>query len=466
MYRFKLEIGLVVVFCCSTSFGQQLSKYEVVEHRVFQSSPEDATSAAEVCIAINPTNKDEMIAGAMITGVFDQSRSNYSMHSIDGGKTWETVSVPKAKGRIQGDDVIVFDRHGNAVHGYMSVIGMRGIEPVQASGIHVITKKFNEEKWSNTVYVVDHPTSTTPLEDKPWLVFDKNEKSKHVGNLYCSWLQCDEYLSTKKGHQTRIRFSRSVDGGKSFETPITISDEGGSCLNDSSTLGSPTPTVDSKGNVFVTWIGARGFVIDVSRDGGKTFGKDLVQADVFPGRLNGVDGVYRHLGFPVSSLDHSNGPFKDRLYINWTDDRHGDKDVFLIYSDDQGNTWSKPKRVNNDKLKNGKQQFFTWMAVDPKDGSINIAFYDRRNTEGTETQLTLARSIDGGKTFKNFHIKNQPNFECTKGVFFGDYLGIDAVDGRVVVSYMNFYRKAGMRRQFLRISTAIFNFVPGKQIVR
>ena len=60
--------------------------------------------------------------------------------------------------------------------------------------------------------------------------------------------------------------------------------------------------------------------------------------------------------------------------------------------------------MNDDPVGNGAAQFFTWMAVDPVDGSVNVVFYDRRDLAGTLTGLTLARSTDGGQTFVNHQI--------------------------------------------------------------
>ena len=97
------------------------------------------------------------------------------------------------------------------------------------------------------------------------------------------------------------------------------------------------------------------------------------------------------------------------------------------------------------------------MAVDPVDGAVNIVFYDRRESDDEKTGLTLARSIDGGKTFVNHKIK-QEAFACQKRAFFGDYIGIDAYGGRVVAMYMHF-----VDTKQLAISAAIFDFKQGAQ---
>jgi hypothetical protein len=159
---------------------------------------------------------------------------------------------------------------------------------------------------------------------------------------------------------------------------------------------------------------------------------------------------------PVTGVDHSSGALRGSLYVNWIDDRNGDLDVFLGASRDQGKTWSEPIRVNDDPIRNGRPQFFTWMAVDPADGSINIIFYDRREAAEKSAKMTLARSVDGGATFKNFSI-DQPEFELNSGVFMGDYSAIDAIDGHVVAAYTFF---TGDKRK-TAIAAAMFHFKPG-----
>jgi hypothetical protein len=159
----------------------------------------------------------------------------------------------------------------------------------------------------------------------------------------------------------------------------------------------------------------------------------------------------------VTGVDLSNGPNKGTLYVNWIDARNGDPDVFLMSSKDGGETWSAPVRVNDDPVKNGKVQFFTWMSVDPVDGSVNLVFYDRRDTAGAMTGIIMARSVDGGKTFVNHKI-DAPAFKCTESVFFGDYTGISAYGGRVIPIFMHFDEQ-----KKLAVSVALFRFKPGTQ---
>ncbi len=97
------------------------------------------------------------------------------------------------------------------------------------------------------------------------------------------------------------------------------------------------------------------------------------------------------------------------------------------------------------------------MSVDPIDGSVNVIFYDRRDTERALTNLTMARSVDGGRTFLN-HKVDLPAFACDAKVFFGDYSGISAYNGHVVPIFMHFSDD-----KKLAVSVALFHFKPGTQ---
>ena len=138
-----------------------------------------------------------------------------------------------------------------------------------------------------------------------------------------------------------------------------------------------------------------------------------------------IDTLDRANGFPQIAVD----PNK-RMYVTWSDYRNGDLDVFVASSNDKGKHWSAPIRVNNDPVHNEAEQFFQWLAVDPIDGSVNVVFYDRRRDPANRKQIVvLARSTDGARTFANYAWTEEA-FEAG-GVFFGDYSGLAAYDGRV-----------------------------------
>jgi hypothetical protein len=63
-------------------------------------------------------------------------------------------------------------------------------------------------------------------------------------------------------------------------------------------------------------------------------------------------------------------------------------------------------------------------------GDLHFVYYDRRRFKDNRTDVIWATSTDGGASFKEKRISTQP-FVPNPMVFFGDYLGIAAYDGRI-----------------------------------
>ena len=423
-------------------------------HQVVRVTEPTAVGAVEVSVAINPTNPDHII------GASQQGGTNVTYVSKDAGRTWKTVAAANPGKRAQGDDGVVFTADGLALHTYIAFNGIREPRPERAeNGIFVRTSR-DGLTWSDAVPVIDHVNTVKPFEDKPWIRADHSKESKHKGNIYVAWTKFDEYGKKDPNCKTHIYFSRSKDNGKTFAPAHRISETPGDCVDKSQTVMGASPAIGPKGEVYVVWAGPKGLAFCKSMDGGYKFGKEKILTET-PGAWDfAVKGLTRCNGFAVAGVDLSDGPNRGTLYVNWADKRNGDPDVFLMSSKDGGDTWTEALRVNDDPKGNGKEQFFTWMAVDPVDGAVNIVFYDRRDTEGVKTGLTMARSIDGGKTFVNHKINQEP-FASLNGYFFGDYIGIDAHSGRVVAMYMHFAEK-----NRLAISAAIFNFKQSTQEVQ
>lgn len=426
-------------------------------HRVVPVSDAEARQPAEVAVAINPSNPLHVIAVSNQARRLGGIAGNHAYVSEDGGLHWQSVLFADMERRVQGDDVITFGLEGMAYRGFIAFQGIRQPRPLQASTGIFIQSSHDGLTWGPPVAVVDHVNSVEPFEDKPWLAVDTVGDSPHQGNLYAVWTRFDVYGSKDPAHKSHIYFSRSRDGGRSFAPLRRISDKPGDCVDSSDTLMGAIPAVGTKGELYVVWGGPEGIVFDKSTNGGVSFGTDKI-VTATPGGLDiPARGLMRHNGFPVLAVDHSPGKNRGTLYISWIDKRNGDPDVFLSASRDGGETWSEPVRVNDDEKGNGKDQLFAWMAVDPRDGSINLVFYDRRDLKETLTGLTLARSVDGGRTFVNHRIDQEP-FACSPGVFFGDYISVAANGGRVVAVYSHF-----VERRKLAMAAAVFRFRPGTQ---
>jgi hypothetical protein len=427
-------------------------------HEVHRITDPAALRPAEVSVAINPANTDHLVAvslQSMPPGSAVRT-SNFSYVSTDGGRTWQTRAVENAHQRVHGDDAVTIARDGTIYHTYIAFDGIRVARADRASsGIYIRTSR-DGAAWGEPVAVVDHLNTAIPFEDKPWLGVDDAEESPNRANVYVAWTRFDVYGSDRPEDKSHIWFARSRDGARTFTPPVRVSDAPGDAKDGDGTVEGVVPSIGVKGEVYLVWAGPAGLVFDRSIDGGYSFGTDKVISQMPGGWDIPLPGIPRHNGMPVTAVDHSRGPDRGTLYVNWIDERNGDTDVFVMASRDGGATWSAPTRVNDDAKGNKRAQLFTWLAVDPADGSVNVVFLDRRDGDGSANSVMVARSVDGGKTFVN-HRVNRPAFPSNTDVFYGDYLGIDAHGGRVVAAYPVFIEG----RTRLMLEAAVFRFKPG-----
>jgi hypothetical protein len=365
-----------------------------------QGNPEEPT------IMINPKNTNEIVAGANI---------NRYYYSKDGGETWSGDTLFSSYG-VWGDPCIIVDTTGSFYFFHLSY-------PPEGSGNwidRIVCQKADsvDGSWNDGSFT---GLNGTKAQDKAWAVVDKNNNI-----IYVTWTQFDEYGVSTPTDSSIILFSRSIDGGQTWSIPVRINKKAGDCVDSDNTTEGAVPTLGPNGEVYVAWAGPEGLLFDRSLDSGNTWlDNDIFVSDIPGGWDYTIPGIYRCNGLPVTTCDLSNCAYRGNIYINWSDQRNGttDTDVWLSMSTDGGNTWSAPKRVNDDAQ--GKQQFFTWMTVDQVTGYLYFVFYDRRNYNDIRTDVYMAVSKDGGETFVNFKISNS-SFIPNDNVFFGDYTNIFA----------------------------------------
>ncbi|MCD4665045.1 MAG: T9SS type A sorting domain-containing protein, partial [Bacteroidales bacterium] len=245
-------------------------------------------------------------------------------------------------------------------------------------------------------------------------------------NIYVNWTQFDNYGSSNPNDKSIIRFSKSTDEGETWSEAVKINEVDGDCIDSGNTVEGAVPAVGPDGEIYVSWAGPVGIVFDRSLDEGETWlDEDIFVSDFPGGWAFDIPDISRCNGLPITVCDLSGGENHGAIYINWSDQRNGidDTDVWLAKSIDGGYTWSEPIRVNDDPP--GKQQFFTWMAIDQVTGYLWFVWYDRRNYDDSNTDVYMAVSTDGGDTFINFKVSESP-FLPWSNIFFGDYNNVSA----------------------------------------
>jgi hypothetical protein len=410
-------------------------------------------SAVETAIAIDPTDINHIVGSAVVT-VGDPSNrqiTNFSYVSWDGGRSWTTVAMPNPEGRVQGDDAVVIDQHGRVLRSYIAFKHLRDPEALQPSnGIYMTASEDGGLSFDTPVPLIDHVNSIVPFEDKPYPGIDLSDDSPYQGRVYVAWTRFTEYGSSAPDDSSFIYMVSSSDGGRTFTRPMRLPAAGGDALDGDGTVEGAVPAAGPYGEVYVSWSGPRGIEFTRSLDGGGSWDDARVILEQPGGWDIGIEGLGRANGMPVTAADISLGPYRGSVYVNWADLRNnggedGDADIFVSRSADGGETWSEPLRVNQDPVGNGRDQFFTWMSVDPVDGSVNVVYYDRRDGDGVETHVYLARSTDGGRSFSEQRISDEAFVPGTER-FFGDYNGISAYGGRVACLWTHWSAEANVLR--------------------
>jgi hypothetical protein len=337
--------------------------------------------------------------------------------STDGGQTWKSSALKSPYG-VYGDPVLQYDNSGRLYYFHLS-------DYTKGSHLDRIVCQVSDKPGQFSKGSFPKPNGTK-VQDKHWVVIDPK-----TNVLYMTWTQFDAYDSPDPKDTSIIVFSKSIDRGESWSDPVRISKFGGDCLDGDNTVEGAVPALGPNGELYVCWTGPRGIMFQKSTDGGLTWlSEERKLADHVGGWDIQIPGIYRANGLPFLMSDLSGGPNNGALYLNWCDQRNGtaNTDVWLLKSTDGGTTWSAPIQVNQDK--GAQHQFLTSMAIDPVRGDLHFVYYDRRRFEDNRTDVIWATSTDGGQTFKEQRISAQP-FTPSPMVFFGDYLGIAAYDGRV-----------------------------------
>jgi hypothetical protein len=371
----------------------------------------------EVSISINPKNINKICAGANL---------NIYYYSSNGGTSW-IEGYLQSTYTVISDPAIFVDTVGSFY--YLHLVYTGPLDRI------VCQKSTNGgADYNNGTYTGYNPPKE---QDKPWGVADFIHGPR--GNwIYVTWTQFDVYGSNNPADSSNILFSRSTDGGATWDPAIgakRINQKAGDCWDSDNTMEGAVPCIGPNGEVYVSWAGplsSNNFKIffTSSTDGGTTWLTNNVIAGSQPGGWDYfINGLQRSNGQPITCCDVSSGQYRGTIYINYSDSAGpGDHDVKIIKSTNGGINWSDPIRVNDDPA--GKEQFFTWMTIDQVTGYLYTVFYDRRNYADANTDVFMARSTDGGNTWINERISASP-FTPTSSTFFGDYNNITAANGRV-----------------------------------
>lgn len=333
-------------------------------------------AANEPSIAIDPTNPLRMAIGWR---QFDTTASNFRQagiaYSQDGGQTWTFPGVLDP-GQFRSDPVLSSDANGVFYYSSLSSVTSAEIFKSTDGGV----------TWS-------FPPTSAFGGDKQWIAVDRTN-GIGSGNIYQFW-------NTQFSCCSGADFTRSTDGGATFETPLMLpvpSMKWGTLdVGPDGSLYMAGATLNQTAHLFVKSTNA-GDPIQTPDFGLSSQSIDLGGTTSFQMTPNPA-GL---LGQTQILTDHAPGPSFGNLYVLASVnpvtplDR---LDVMFIRSTDGGATWTDPIRVNDDPPMMTAVQWFGTMAVAPN-GRIDVIWNDTRNSPTVNmSEVFYSFSIDAGNTW-------------------------------------------------------------------
>ena len=337
----------------------------------------------EVGQAVDPKNPRHIVAAWMNrVGHFQNIETAYTK---DGGLHWRGHPLKTPFNLSESDDpVLAVDSKGNF---YLVHIAFNRAP----NDPHFFLYK-STDGGANFSLIQNLPFIN--LADKDWVMVDPVTDA-----LYVFWT---DFVIGES-----IFFIRSQDGGATFSDPIAISDPNFDAISAVSSVGPGGELYVSYFDFFQTILLTR------SLDGGLTWEPRIVEGAMdFP-------TIRFTPGLPAHAVDRSDGPHRGRLYVVWPDARFDVSDILLRYSDDRGDTWSDPVRVNDDAPSATSAQVLPFVVVDDA-GRVQVTYQSLLRSVFSPLVATfLSTSTDGGASFG-------PSIQISDGasVFFRtDFLG-------------------------------------------
>ena len=373
----------------------------------------------EVSVAISQTNPANIIAGSNIAALYV---------SHDSGRRWRNV-LPSSTYGIWGDPVLLAHPSGSFFYAHLSKTEGKK-HPHWIDRIVVQRSNDSGNTWSNGV-AIGH--NGDKAQDKPWLSVDGHKESEFYGRVYLSWTEFDRYGSDLPEHRSRIRFTAlNSEGMESNESSLinVVSDHEGDCLDGNQTPEGATVVAMPTGRIALVWAFDEKIWLDVSDDGGRTWGKDRVIAVQNGGWRVAQYGVYRSNNFPFTAWTPGKNSAFGRIWVGYgAIDETGKSSIYLKFSDDGGESWSEEMEIPKP-AGSACDRFMPHLTADVTSGELLIVYYDRcfsKTNKFMDVSMTnLQQGADQGIQTRLTSGSFAPAGEER---FFGDYIGTAAKNG-------------------------------------
>ena len=424
------------------------------------------SAEVEAQIAVNPTDPTE------ITGVSQQdrwpdggSRGLTSWMSSTGGTTWSRLSDvpwsacqggPQRFERVT-DPWVSYDKAGN-----LYFIG----QPIDSAALGrsaISVTSWNGTAWRTPQLLIEDVGERGVFNDKVSITGDPTR----AGFAYATWLRGDYPPGQRQSpvadfHSFAYRgepmLSRTTDGGLTWSKPVPMRKSNSYFQGNQIAVG-PDGTLYNVVANLLTGAGSNehGVYMGVMRstDAGLHWSAPTKIAPIRTAQLTVPDD-----GFHIRAEDYlpdiAIDPTSGAIYVVWSDGLGTPINrVVMAKSTDGGRRWSGPTVVSSG---GPNVQAYNHAIEVTARGTVALAYYDDRNNvpgDGVATtDVWLRHSHNGGLTWEpEQHLHGPFNHYLApisysepgdpRGLFLGDYLGLETTSGDNVIAFFTSTRDDG-----------------------
>jgi hypothetical protein len=423
-------------------------------------------------------------------------------YSTDGGKTWTDAGSPFFPGDVMTSGRPWLDRGGVDNQTYFLTSRAAASKPIEKKagytpgganqlGILLYRGRFKDGVFTWTDQHLFEPSTKLSILRSPSVLAAKDGS----GKVWVAMANLVGICNRPGGSGGQIEVYRSADDGKTWEGPVIVSPEefrenekadpmDMSCGNKGAIQILPSMSLGTKGEIYITWQHGptllsldkgpeldhkTGIRFARSLDGGKTFSAPLELYNANSMREDPPVGYSKTTANDLARIATAEGgAHKGRVFVTYTtavqetggrdtEQRDVSSQIYLVYSDDQGTTWSKPVALGPEVPPTGIKRFWPTIAV-RNNGDIDVIYMEslekqvtpdpddveckiltvvanqvRQGKLSSLSDIYWVRSTDGGATFgapirvtteTTNWCKVKYDQETTQYANFGDVLGI------------------------------------------
>jgi hypothetical protein len=417
--RLLFAMAIALVFGGGLAFGQSPIH---VGTNVQVSKAHEKYSMGEIWLSADPVDPKHLLGCGIVYAENEGRRWTTVYVSFDGGNTWSSTLETKSF-EDSADPACALGRDGLAAHIAIGVVDK------EHYGLGLYRSSDGGKTWTRSD---DLPMKFQGI-DREMMVVDTST-GKYSNRIYITGESSVRDLGDTLPGKNGVGVWYSSDGGATFHGPAkreTIGNHyilepaNSAVLSDESLVSVFGDLRESDGmTVAKNSPGKSNALLEAVTigEGGETFSTATKIDDWYMVWASGDLGMST-LGMPNLNVDHSDGPFRDSLYVAWADERNLRSEIRFSYSRDKGKTWSSSVVIDEAPITAAAEKepgsFLPVVAVN-RAGVVLVCWYDRRDQAGKLGWTLRARaSLDGGETWTpSVKVSEQANtFSPTQHLF-------------------------------------------------